>query len=80
MYIRGMVYSYHDGLFEPFKGIADQVAEGQAVGLVHHPETPWQAPDTVHSPHAGMVLCKRAFGQVQRGDAVFQIAADLTDG
>jgi len=34
----------------------------------------------VHSPHAGMVLCKRAFGQVQRGDAVFQIAADLTDG
>ena len=77
---RGSVFAYEAGLFEPFKDIADEVAEGETVGQVHHPETPWKSPDPVTSPYAGMVLCKRALGQVQRGDAVFQIAADVEPG
>ncbi len=77
---RGSVYAHEAGLFEPFKEIADPVSEGEIVGLVHRPDTPLKAPDPVHSPFAGMVLCKRALGQVRRGDAVFQIAADAPSG
>ncbi len=74
---RGSVYAYENGLFEPFKDIADPVEENEVVGRVHHPETPWKAPDPVRSPHCGIVLCKRVLGQVRRGDAVFQIAQDV---
>ncbi len=74
--VRGSVYAYHNGLFEPYKGIGDPVANDEVVGMIHHPDTPWQAPDAVSSPVEGMVLCKRTLGQVERGDAVFQIVAD----
>ena len=77
---RGSVFAYEPGLFEPFKDIADSVEKGEIVGEIHHPETPWKSPDPVTSPHAGIVLCKRALGQVGRGDAVFQIAADVEAG
>lgn len=73
---RGSVFAYEQGLFETFKEIAEQVAEGETVGQIHHPDAPWKAPDPVISPYAGIVLCKRTMGQVRRGDAVFQIAAD----
>ncbi len=73
---KGSVYAYHNGLFEPFKGIGDPVAKDEIVGAIHHPDTPWQEPDLVPSPHEGIVLSIRALGQVERGDAVYQIAAD----
>lgn len=75
---RGSVYAYENGLFEPFKDIAEPVEESELVGQIHHPGTPWTAADPVKSPYAGIVLCKRAVGQVRRGDAVYQIAADVT--
>lgn len=74
--VRGSIYADLSGLFEPFKDIADVVEVNEVVGLIHHPETPSLGPDPVHAPYEGIVLCKRALGQVQRGDAVFQIAAD----
>lgn len=74
---RGSVYAYCTGVFEPFKEIGDDVVEGEVLGLIHHPETPLQTADEVTSPYAGMVLCQRALAPVQRGDAVFQIAADV---
>lgn len=74
---RGSVYAYQDGLFEPFKDIAETVSEHEVIGLIHHPETPWAPSDPVTSPYAGIVLCKRALGQVRRGDAVVQIATDV---
>jgi predicted deacylase len=77
LHAKGSVYAYHVGLFEPFKDIGDPVAKDEVVGVIHHPDTPWQEPDPVASPHEGIVLCKRALGQVVRGDAVFQIAADV---
>lgn len=73
----GVIYAYHKGLFEPFKDIGDSVADGEVVGEIHHPDTPWQGADAVHSSCAGIVLCKRALGQVERGDAIYQIAADV---
>jgi len=74
---RGSVYTYDAEIFEPLKEIGDGVAEREIVGLIHHPETPLQTADEVASPYAGMVLCQRAMALVQRGDAVFQIAADV---
>lgn len=73
---RGSVYAYESGIFEPFKDIADPVAENEVVGLVHHPDTPGKPPDPVRSPHAGIVLAKRVMAQVRRGDMVVQVAAD----
>lgn len=73
---RGSVYAYDAGVFEPLKSIGDDVAEGETVGLIYHPDTPQKAPDKVQSPYAGIVLCQRSMAQVRRGDAVYQIAAD----
>ena len=74
--VRGSVYAYDEGVFEPFIAIGDEVFEGQVVGLIHHLDTPQKAPDEVTSPFSGVVLCQRAMAQVRRGDAVYQIAAD----
>lgn len=72
----GCVYAYDAGLFEPFKDIGDSVTVGEVVGLIQHPDTPWCEPTPVTCPYEGMVLCTRFLGQVQRGDAVYQVAAD----
>lgn len=74
--VKGSVYAYETGVLELKKDIGDTVHEAECVGLIHHPDAPWKAPDPINSPHAGMVLCKRAMGQVERGDAVCQIAVD----
>ncbi len=73
---KGSVFAYDAGLFEPLKAIGEDVAVGDAVALIHHPDTPENEPDCIISPYAGIVLCKRAMAQVVRGDALFQIAAD----
>lgn len=72
----GSIYAYDNGVFEPFKEIGDEVTKGESAGAIHSPDTPWRAPAPVSSPYDGIVLCKRALGRVQRGDAVYQIAAD----
>lgn len=72
----GSVYANEAGVFEPLKTIGDDVAEGETVALINHPDTPGQAPDAVTSPYGGLVLAMRAMAQVRRGDALFQIAAD----
>lgn len=74
---RGSACAYEAGLFEPIKEIAETVAEREVVGHAQHPETPWKSPDPVAAPYAGIVLAKRSLGQVRRGVAVFQIAADM---
>jgi len=74
--VQGSVYAYAAGQFEPLKTIGDDVAPGELVGLIHHPDTPLAEPDQITSPYGGMVLCMRTMAQVVRGDAVFQIASD----
>ena len=73
---KGSVYAYAAGLFEPLKSIGDDVASGELVGLIHHPDTPEAEPDRITSPYQGIALCRRAMAQVVRGDAVYQIASD----
>lgn len=73
---QGSIYADGSGIFEPRKTIGEDVAEGEIVALIHHPETPAQEPDAVISPYVGLVLAMRAMAQVRRGDALFQIAAD----
>ena len=74
---QGSIYAYAAGLFEPLKSIGEDVASGELVGLIHHPDTPQAEPDRIMSPYHGMILCKRAMAQVVRGDAVYQIASDV---
>ncbi|OAN77965.1 succinylglutamate desuccinylase [Jannaschia sp. EhC01] len=73
---RGVVAAYHPGVFEPLANIGEDVTKGELIALIHHPETPGQAPDEVHASHDGMILALRAMAQVRRGDALFQIASD----
>lgn len=75
--VQGSIYANVAGVLEPRKKIGDPVARDETVALIHHPETPGQAPDAVVSPYGGLVLAMRAMAQVRRGDAVFQVAADV---
>ena len=77
LHVQGSIYSYAVGLFEPVKGIGDSVASGEKVAMIHHPETPGRDADQVTSPYDGIVLAMRALAQVSRGDALYQIAADI---
>ena len=77
LHAKGSIYAYHSGVIEPLKDLGQAVSRDETVGLIHHPETPWEAADPVSSPLDGIILCKRALGRVERGDAVFQIAADV---
>ncbi len=74
--VKGSVYCYEPGVFEPVKEIAEDVAEGETLALIHHPETPGRAADVVVSPYTGMILARRAMAHAVRGDALFQIASD----
>lgn len=73
---KGSIYAYDSGLFEPLKDIGDPVTEGEIVAMLHHPETPGRCLTEIASPYGGVVLAMRAMAQVQRGDAVYQIAVD----
>ncbi|MEM9348685.1 MAG: succinylglutamate desuccinylase/aspartoacylase family protein [Pseudomonadota bacterium] len=73
---KGIVHAPIAGQFEPLKEIGEPVAYGELVALLHHPDTPWEAPVQVTSPFAGIVLAMRAMAPSQRGDALFQIADD----
>lgn len=74
--VRGSIYAYDKGVFEPFVDVLESVSTGTVVGAVHFPERPWQPAIEVISPYGGIVLCKRSMGLVDIGDAVFQIADD----
>lgn len=74
---QGTLFAYEAGVFEPLKGIGDTVSSTEIVARIHHPETPGRDPCEVRSPHSGIVLAMRSLALVQRGDALFQIAADV---
>jgi predicted deacylase len=64
------------GLFEPTVELGDRVAEGQLCGQVHFVDHPRREPVPAHFRAAGMVICKRRFGRVERGDCVAHLATD----
>jgi predicted deacylase len=75
--ICGSIYAYDSGVYEPLKDIGDEVSLDELVAQIHHPDRPWQQPDELRSQYTGMILCKRALGRVERGDAIFQVARDV---
>jgi uncharacterized protein len=75
--VQGSIYAEGSGVFEPQKTLGEDVTKGETVALLHHPDTPGKAPDAVISPYGGLVLAMRALAQVRRGDALYQIAADV---
>lgn len=75
--VAGSIYAYDSGLFEPYKDIGENLSQDDLVAAIHHPDEPWREPTFVRSQYDGMVLCKRHLGQVERGDALYQVAKDV---
>lgn len=75
--LRHHVYAHDAGVFEPLVQLGDFVEEGQAVALLHHPETPGREPSVTCSPGSGMVLCRRVPALTERGDCLYQLAEPI---
>jgi len=72
----GVISALGSGVFEPLKEIGEDTQSAEVVARIHNPDTPGARPVDVVSPHTGIVLAKRAMAQVERGDALFQIAQE----
>lgn len=72
-----LVYSDHDGVWEPRVGLGDRVEAGAELAAIHDLKRPWNEPHVVRSAIAGTVLCERAQAQVSVGDCLFEIAVGL---
>ena len=70
------VYAPEAGLFEPAVELGDDVKAGQLCGRVHFVDNPGRPPDSCHFDGDGMVICKRHYGRVERGDCVVHLATD----
>ena len=53
-----------------------EVQKGQLAGQIHFVDNPARAPVPCHFRRAGMVVCQRFFGRVERGDCVAHLATD----
>ena len=70
------VYAPEAGLFEPDVELGDDVRAGQLCGHVHFVDNPGRPPESCHFDGDGMVICKRHYGRVERGDCVAHLATD----
>jgi predicted deacylase len=71
------VYAPEAGLFEPAVELGDSVRQGQLCGKVYFVDNPGRAPEACYFDGDGMVICKRHFGRVERGDCVVHLATDV---
>ena len=70
------VYAPEPGLFEPAVELGDNVRRGDLCGEVHFVDNPARPPERCHFDTDGMVICKRHYGRVERGDCVVHLATD----
>ena len=80
MQVRGpsyYVYAPDPGLFEPLAELGDEVLPGTPAALIHPHDTPWREPATAAFERAGLVICKRVPGRVERGDCLYHLADDF---
>ena len=70
------VYARDEGVFEPLVALEDVVSAGQPAALIHPVDTPWQPPVEARFAQAGIVVCARVPGRVERGDCLFHLAAE----
>ncbi len=68
------VYAPERGLFEPAAELGEEVRRGQVCGQVHFVDNPGRVPEDCHFERDGMVICKRHYGLVERGDCVMHLA------
>jgi predicted deacylase len=71
------VYATESGLLEPLVDLGAEVRQGDLAGQIHFVDNPARAPVPCHFRRAGMVVCQRHFGRVQRGDCVAHLATDV---
>lgn len=64
------------GLFEPFVELGDTVQAGQPAGQVVFIDNPAREPVPVHFEADGLIICRRHFGRVERGDCVYHLGVD----
>ena len=70
------VYATEAGLLEPLVNLGEEVQEGQIAGQIHFVDNPARAPEICYFRAAGLVVCQRHFGRVERGDCVAHLATD----
>ena len=70
------VYAPEPGLFEPATELGDRVKRGDLCGEVHFVDNPARAPVPCHFLADGLVVCKRHYGRVERGDCVAHLAVE----
>ena len=70
------VQATEPGLLEPLVDLGTEVEKGQLAGQIHFVDNPARAPVQVYFRRAGMVVCQRHFGRVERGDCVAHLATD----
>ena len=71
------VYAPEAGLFEPAVELGDMVRRGDVCGKVYFVDNPGRAPEPCYFEGDGIVICKRHFGRVERGDCVVHLATDV---
>ena len=80
MQVRGRsyyVYAPDPGLFEPLVELGEEVKPGTPAALIHPHDTPWREPASATFERAGLVICKRVPGRVERGDCLYHLADDF---
>ncbi|MBL6933602.1 MAG: succinylglutamate desuccinylase/aspartoacylase family protein [Rhodospirillales bacterium] len=68
-----------NGLFEPFRGLGDEVEKGDPLGQIHFIETPERDPLMHHAGRSGVILCKGVPGLVGKGDCLVVVGEDYKD-
>ncbi|MCB2028640.1 MAG: succinylglutamate desuccinylase/aspartoacylase family protein, partial [Rhodoferax sp.] len=71
------VYANEAGLLEPLVDLGAEVQAGDPAGRIHFIDNPGREPVTCHFRRAGMVVCQRHFGRVERGDCVAHLGTDV---
>ena len=70
------VYATEAGLLEHAVDLGAEVQKGQLAGLIHFVDNPAREPEPCYFRRAGMAVCQRHFGRVERGDCVAHLATD----
>lgn len=70
------VHAREAGLLEPLVDLGAEVRAGDLAGMIHFVDNPARAPEPCHFRRAGLVVCQRHFGRVERGDCVAHLATD----
>jgi predicted deacylase len=70
------VYATDGGLLEPLVDLGADVKAGELAGQIHFVDNPARAPVPCFFRRAGLVVCQRHFGRVERGDCVAHLATD----